>query len=269
MAKKRGRKRKNHLYFGPEEEEAVKEYLSIGVTLEFEGEDGKPCYIWSGSTDDKLRRDKIYRDNLQEPINKLVESIIRTYKLYRNGYTFEDLHADALSFLIMKANKFDTNAGKRAYSYYGTIIKHYLLGLVQKDVKMVKRFTSYEEDFERINDREELKYTIEDDDDSLNQLILDVVDKIQVELDENEESGNKLLNENQRRVREALIEILLNWDIVLDESVSESKKYNKLSIYESMRNLTHLNTKDIRKALTHYKDIYYIFKDDYIDNDLL
>ena len=61
----------------------------------------------------------------------MVESIIRRYKLYRKGYEYEDLHADALSFLMMKANKFDTTAGKKAYSYYGTIIKHYLLGLVQ------------------------------------------------------------------------------------------------------------------------------------------
>jgi hypothetical protein len=269
MAKKRGRKRTNDLYFGPQQEEAVKEYLSLGKILEFTGDDGKPYYIWTGSTSEQIRRDRIYMEHLYEPLNKMVESIIRKYKLYRKGYDFEDLHADALSFLMMKADKYDGDKNKRAYSYYGTIIKNYLLGLVQKDGKNLKKFTSYDEDFESINERDDLTYTIENDDDVLVELIQDVIGKIQIELDENEESGRKKLNENQRRVGEALIEILTHWDIILDASISENKKYNKLSIYESMRNLTGLNTKDVRKALAHFKDIYYIFKNDYIDNDLM
>lgn len=269
MAKKRGRKRQNDLYFGPQQEDAVKEYLSLGEVLEFTGEDGKPLYIWSGSTEEQLRRDRIYIEHLYQPLNKMVESIIRKYGLYRKGYEFEDLHADALSFLMMKANKFNVDSGKKAYSYYGTIIKHYLLGLVQKDVKNLKKFTSYEEDYESISERTELSYTIDDEGDALVELIQDVIKKVETELIENEDSGRKNLNENQRRVGEALIEILMHWDIILDSSISENKKYNKLSIYESMRNLTGLNTKDVRKALSHYKEIYYIFKDDYIDNDLM
>jgi hypothetical protein len=269
MANKRGRKRKNDLYFGPEQEEAVAKYLSLGKVLELSDKEGKPYYIWSGTTQQQLERDKIYMEFLYEPLNKMVESIIRRYGLYRKGYEFEDLHADALSFLMMKANKFDVTAGKRAYSYYGTIIKHYLLGLAQKDVKNEKKFTSYEENYESITEKEELSYTIDEDESGLDQLIVDVIEKIQLELDNNEANEYKLMNENQRRVGCALIDILLHWDIILDDGVSDDKKYNKLAIYETMMNLTGLTTKDIRKALTYYKDIYYIFKDDYIDNDLL
>ena len=64
MANKRGRKRKNALYFGPEQEEAVLNYLN---------------------TEDELERNAIYNEWLREPLNKMIESIIRKYKLYRNG----------------------------------------------------------------------------------------------------------------------------------------------------------------------------------------
>ena len=270
MAKTRGRKRKNDLYFGPEQEQAVCDYLSIGIVLELTGSTGKPYYIWSGTTKEKLYRDRIYMQHLYHPLNKMVESIIRKYKLYRKGYSFEDLHGDALSFLIMKSYKFDVNAGKRAYSYYGTIIKNYLLGLVQKDDKSIKKFASYEEEYDQINDRDDLSYELEIGGDGLLELINEVTDKIETELEADAESGYTILNENQRRVGHALIEILVNWDKVLDTvDASDNKKYDKLAIYEAMRNLTGLNTKEMRKALTHFKDVYYLFKDDYIDNDLL
>jgi hypothetical protein len=115
MVSKRGRKRKNEMYFGPEEENAVNEYLA--------------------STDD-TERNLIYNKWLREPLNKMIESIIRKYKLYRKGETFEDLHSDTLSFLMTKAHKFEHGRGKKAYSYYGTICKHYILGLLIKDEKI-------------------------------------------------------------------------------------------------------------------------------------
>ena len=60
MVNKRGRKRKNEVYFGPDEEKAVNDYLA--------------------STDDK-ERNFIYNQWLKEPLDKMIESIIRKYKL--------------------------------------------------------------------------------------------------------------------------------------------------------------------------------------------
>ena len=97
MVNKRGRKRKNEMYFGPDEEKAVNDYLA--------------------STDDK-ERNMIYNQWLKEPLDKMIESIIRRYKLYRKGESFEDLHSDTLSFLMTKAHKFENARGKKVYSYY-------------------------------------------------------------------------------------------------------------------------------------------------------
>lgn len=82
--KQRGRKRTTNLYFGPEEEKAVVEFLTC---------------------EDDHKRNRIYNNSLRAPLNKMIESIIRRYKLYRKDMEFEDLHADTLSFLAMKMNK--------------------------------------------------------------------------------------------------------------------------------------------------------------------
>src|SRR6056297_3228462 len=100
---KRGRKKSTNFYFGEKQEEAVRNYLSLGTLVE--DEDSLGGYRWSGTTEESIERDRIYRENLREPLNKMVESIIRKYKLYSKGSEFEDTHADALSFLIIKFHK--------------------------------------------------------------------------------------------------------------------------------------------------------------------
>ncbi|NIQ16174.1 MAG: hypothetical protein GTO02_17810, partial [Candidatus Dadabacteria bacterium] len=122
MAGKRGRKRKNDLYFGPEQEEAVIKFLSLGKMIphpDFPDDDKNPM-IWFGTEEEALERDVIYRTYLREPLNKMCESIIRKYRLYRKGMSFEETHNDALSFLMTKKHKFDKEEGKKSYSYYGT-----------------------------------------------------------------------------------------------------------------------------------------------------
>ena len=115
--KKRGRKRTSNLYFGPDQEKAVVEFLT---------------------SESYSERNKIYNEYLRAPLNKMIDSIIRRYKLYRKDYTFEDMHADTLSFLVTKMHNFKPDKNKKAYSYFGTICKHYLLGQLIKDYKTVE-----------------------------------------------------------------------------------------------------------------------------------
>ena len=97
------KKKTNRNYYGVDQEAAVVSFLNAKNVAE---------------------KEKIYREFLQEPINKMIESIIRTYKLYRQSYEFNDLHADTLSFLMTKFDKFKPEKGKRSFSYFGTICKN-------------------------------------------------------------------------------------------------------------------------------------------------
>ena len=238
MATKRGRKRKNDMYFGPNEEEAVIKFLE---------------------SENEIERNLIFNEWLKAPLDKMIESIIRRYKLYRKGESFEDLHTDTVSFLMTKVHKFESGRGKKAYSYFGTISKHYILGLLIKDEKYMKNTSSYEDISEDLEERNDLTYVIDTEDFSMDDFIKKLSDGIKAELNDENLPQKKKLNENEKKVGFALVEILENWETAF-ESMSGGSKYNKNSVLETMRNYTNLSTKDIRIAMKRYKDLYELLK---------
>ncbi len=225
------------MYFGPEEEEAVIKFLE---------------------STDETERNLIFNEWLKGPLDKMIESIIRKYKLYRKGETFEELHSDTLSFLMTKVHKFESGRGKKAYSYFGTISKHYILGLLIKDEKYIKQTTSYEDLNDSIEEREDLTYVIDRDNVEMGDFIQKLVGEIKTEL-LNENNHKKKLNENEIKIGYALIDILENWELVFS-SMEGGSKYNKNSFLETMRNYTNLSTKDIRIGMKRYKLLYEVLK---------
>jgi hypothetical protein len=123
-AKKRGRKTTNTNYFDVVEENAVRLYLSA-TTFE--------------------EKNQIYNEYLRGPLDKMISSIIRRYKLYRKDMNFIEIHTDTHSFLMTKVDKFKPAKEKKAYSYFGTICKNYLMGQIIKDQKDTNRKISYED----------------------------------------------------------------------------------------------------------------------------
>lgn len=314
MVNKRGRKRKNDMYFGPDEEQAVIQFLDSRYIETINIKDNSPitiqhnlgknilidvshiipnenCYgndskfleidititatnytentvdiitdvSVSGATIiviDTVKRDSIFNEWLNAPIYKMIEAIIRRYKLYRKGFTFEELHSDTFSFLMTKVHKFETGRGKKAYSYFGTISKNYILGLLIKDEKYIKQNSSYEDMCEYIEEREDLVYYIDNDNFSMDNFIKKLSDDIKNELDDEHLPQKKRLNDNEKKVGYALIEILENWETAFD-SMDGGAKYNKNSVLETMRNYTNLSTKDIRLAMKRFKTLYKVLK---------
>jgi len=250
---KRGRKRKNDPYFGVEQEEAVKKYLSLGKLVE--DETALTGYRWSGTTRESFERDKIYREKLKDPLNTMVESIIRKYKLYSKSSEFEETHADALSFLMIKFHKFKPDKNKKSYSYYGTVCKHYLLGKLIKEDKKMKSLLPYEDYSSIIEEDERNSYTIDNYDLDLTKFLSQIAEGIREELE------TKILTENEEKVGLSLVTILEDWENVFSGEVSKNKKYNKNLILLYMRNMTSLSTKDIRNAMKRFKTIYKVLKD--------
>ena len=224
------------MYFGEEQEQAVVRFL------ESENEDEK---------------NKIFNEYLREPLKIMVESIIRRYKLYRKDYNFEQIHTDTLSFLMTKISKFDTTKNYKAYSYFGTVCKNYLMGTIQKDQKLMNRSVSYEDISSRIEDRADLSYIIDEE-------IIDykdVVNKLTVELEKFVEEEN--LNENEQKLGYALVEVFTNFEKIFQ--VGEGNKFNKNLILLSLREMTSLSTKEIRVAMKKFKKLYEVLKLDFIN----
>ena len=240
--KKRGRKRTTNLYFGPEQEEAVVSFLT---------------------SDDWDERNRLYNNHLRAPLNKMIESIIRRYKLYRKADSFEDVHADTLSFLATKMEKFQPAKNKKAYSYFGTICKNYLLGQLLKADKRMKSDLSYEDMYKTVEEMDDYKYSIEDGDKtSLEEFIQEISANIKAE------TTHGKISENEKLVGDALVMVLDNWETIF-EQVESGNKYNKNLILSYIREISGLTTKDIRVSMRRYKKIYSALKNFKIDKGLL
>jgi hypothetical protein len=134
-----------------------------------------------------------------------------------------------------------------------------VLGLLNKDGKSVKQLTPYDDVAKDVEERDDLKYTIDEEHFDLDGFLLKLVDGVKEELNTEHKSAKKKLNENERKVGLALVELLENWETAF-ESMKGGAKYNKNSVLETMRNYTNLSTKDIRLAMKRYKDLYEILR---------
>jgi len=226
-SKKRGRKAQKENYFDIREEDAVKSFL-IATTSE--------------------EKNKIYNQFLKGPLDKMISSIIRRYKLYRKDMNFEEIHADTHSFLMTKVDKFKPSKNKKAYSYFGTICKNYLMGQIIKDQKETNRKISYEDVSSALEQRPDMVYTIDD-----YTLGMDVVISVYTkELKDFIDKEN--LNDNEKRLGFALVDLFDNYETIF--SSTDNNKFNKNIILLSLREMTNLSTKEIRTSIKKFKKLY-------------
>jgi hypothetical protein len=88
------------------------------------------------NTPDPEVRSKIYREKIHYGFFKLTENIIHTFKFYYTEVeNIEDLQHEVITFLLSKIHLYDQTKGSKAYSYFGTIAKRYLILSNQKNYK--------------------------------------------------------------------------------------------------------------------------------------
>ena len=110
------KKRQKRNYFTQETEDAIVKY--------------------NNSSDNKFRSD-IYQKGIHYSFYKLTENIIHTFKFYYTDgvENLEDLQHEIMVFLLDKIHLFDPGKGAKAYSYFGTIVKRWLIIYNQKNYK--------------------------------------------------------------------------------------------------------------------------------------
>jgi predicted SprT family Zn-dependent metalloprotease len=230
-SKKRGRKATTTNYFDVREEEAVKAFL-LAESYE--------------------EKNQIYNEFLRAPLDKMISSIIRRYKLYRKDMDFREIHVDTHSFLMTKVDKFKPAKNKKAYSYFGTICKNYLMGQIIKDQKDTNRKVSYEDISLSLEQRPDMIYTIDND-------VLDMEIVIQRYLsDLKEYINNENLTENEVKLGYALVDLFENYESIF--ASTDNNKFNKNIILLSLREMTNLSTKEIRNSMKKFKKLYTVLQ---------
>ena len=88
------------------------------------------------NTEDYAERNKIYREEIHYALFKLTQNLIHTFKFYYTEETnLEDLQHEVITFLLTKLDRFNPAFGAKAYSYFGTVAKRYLIASNQKNYK--------------------------------------------------------------------------------------------------------------------------------------
>jgi len=85
---------------------------------------------------DYVEKSKIYNDKIHFAFFKLTQNIIHTFKFYYTEVeNIEDLQHEVIIFLLTKIHKFDPSNGAKAYSYFGTIVKRWLINYNETNYK--------------------------------------------------------------------------------------------------------------------------------------
>lgn len=227
LIKKRGRKATKENYFDVQEETAVRMYLSA-TTFE--------------------QKNEIYNEYLRQPLDKMISSIIRRYKLYRKDMDFVEIHTDTHSFLMTKMDKFKPSKEKKAYSYFGTICKNYLMGQIIKDQKETNRKISYEDISTDLENRPDMVYYLENETIQPEEVIQKFLQELYDCMDSNQ------LSDNEKKLGLALQDLFENYRTIF--LGNDNNKFNKNVILLSLREMTNLTTKEIRNSLKVYKKLY-------------
>lgn len=241
VKKKRGRKpsKERKGYFYEEQEKAVVDYIS---------------------TENEDEKNKIFNAVLKPAFSKMIESIIRRYKLYPPDEEYQETFDDTMSFLLTKLSCFDPTTNYKAYSYCGTICKNYLIYKINQFSKNQKRNVSYDNPFENlqgtINDNIRYSY---DSSDSGRGFIMDLTSSTVQNIEQILSNKEILkLKENEIKVGMALVNLMKNWDELFAQMGSD--KFNKSSILLFLKETTMLTTKEIRDSMKIYKKKYYDIK---------
>lgn len=296
---KRGRKPKERKgYFYEKEENAIVQYINEKNVEE---------------------KNRIFNTILYPALTKMIESIIRRYKLFVPDEDFEQNFNDTISYLLTKIDHFkpritgydliedekelskyhfvtmseedlksklrdaseedpdyvvvyfgfddedESNINKKyykkethnykAYSYCGTVCKNYLMFKSTQYAKKKIRNTSYDDVFEDLSNN--VKYSTNETSyaEIAEKLVVNVAYEIERMIENAEEN---LLNENEIKVGNALINLLRNWEEVLPDG--GSNKLQKSSVLYFLREETMMSTKEIRDNMKKYKCVYKILR---------
>ena len=109
------KKKKSNQYFTQDTEDAIVRY---------------------NNSIDPEERSRIYRNDIHYAFFKLTENIIHTFKFYYTEVNeIEHLQHEVITFLLDKIHLFNPEKGAKAFSYFGTIAKRWLIVYNTKNYK--------------------------------------------------------------------------------------------------------------------------------------
>ena len=215
------RKKSSNNYFTKETEEYIVKY-NISIDPDY--------------------RAKIFTKHIYFPFYKLAENIIHTFKFYYTDVErIEDLKHEVVSMLLEeKIMKFDPTNGAKAYSYFGTIVKRWLINYNNKNYKKLKQIGSFDDMEESYEGSIKVKNV---GDITLSQFLDMWIERTYDKLD-------LLFNkESEKQIADAVLTIFkTRYDLDI---------FKKKALYIYIREMTDCETPHLTRVISVLKDDFY------------
>lgn len=226
--RKKGKKRKKRLYFGPETDKAICEFQNTDCLNE--------------------QRD-IYQAVIQPSFSKLAENLIFIHGFAKHHHSYEALKGDCVAFLYETLQKFDSSKGSKAFSYFNVVAKNWLIIQSKKRVKNLTRHISLS-NFKDMKyaDREAVEmhnYTP-----SQEQIVISR---------ENKHIMNEIFVKIRKKINSPNEISCMNAIETLFSNIEDLDFLNKRAVFVYMREISGLTPKQLSVAMSnvrkHYKEI--------------
>ena len=214
--------KKANVYFTQETEDGIIEYLQCK---------------------DQDTRNKIFNEKINYSFHKLAENIIHTFKFYYTEVdTIPELQHEVVAFLLEKLHLYNQNKGK-AFSYFGTIAKRYLILYNNANYKKLK-------DKAPVDAIDEDKSILIDIVNSNNEPQVDQLPSYLQQFTKYVDANLFILfpKQNDARIADAILELFRkneNLDI-----------FNKKALYIYVKEMTEASTPQITKIIKRLKLVY-------------
>ena len=192
-------------------------------------------------------RNKIFTDHIYLPFYKLAKNIIHTFKFYYTDVEqIEDLKHEIVSVLTEeKISKFDPTNGAKAYSYFGTIVKRWLINYNNKNYKKLKQigsFSDMEESYEGSQASLDSDHAI-----TLSQFMDSWIDQCYENLEET------FTKESEMKIADAVLTIF--------KTRNDLEIFKKKALYIYIREMTDCDTPYLTRVINILKED---FKEQYL-----
>jgi hypothetical protein len=180
-----------------------------------------------------------------------VENIYYAYNFNKTLYDYDSIKHEAITHLYEKLNRYNPKLNKKSYSYFGTIVKNWLIQQSNSFKKQV--FIDGDSRDGIVHDLSMIHYNTEIVDNESKNLI----DRVVNELIEIIEDENNVLTIDDNKVLSIVIEMLKEYQIL--------NITNKKQLYVYVREATDLPSRKITKSLNKIRGLYSHIKLDFIE----
>ena len=192
-------------------------------------------------------RSRMYEEHIHYPFFKLTQNIIHTFKFYHTEVQdLEHLQHEIITFLLSKMHLFDPTRGAKAYSYFGTIVKRWLILYNTKNYKKkinkipVEELTKDNSSFSKYSENTLIKTDL----DKYMDIFVDHV---------SENIFDLFPKKNDAQIADAILELFRRRE--------DLEVFNKKALYIYIREMVDVKTPKITKIAD---KLYEVFKSQYI-----